>query len=110
LSITILALFSLSAVVYHGDVIAARGGNGGGNGGGNADGGNESASDAKGGNASNTGKASRAAHKDEYELWLLELLKESFNLLVIAGTSGQYLAIQGRPDLYKLFFVVYLPA
>jgi len=80
LIITILALFSLGAIVYHGDVIAASGGNGGGNSGGNdggsAKGSNESASDAKAGNASDTGKAAQAAHDNEYELWLLELLKE----------------------------------
>lgn len=79
LSISILALISLSAVVYHDDVFAARGGGGGGGSGGAGAGGARSGADASGSkseNASDTGKAARGKKDNSYEIWLLELLKE----------------------------------
>lgn len=80
LTIAILALASLSAMVYHEDAIAAGGGNSGGNGGGNGgrggDAGAGSASDSKGKNASDKGKDSRSTRDSGYEKWLSELLKE----------------------------------
>ena len=77
LSISILALISLSTVVYHDDVFAAKGGGGGSDGAGA--GGARSGADASGSkseNASDTGKAARGKKDNSYEVWLLELLKE----------------------------------
>jgi len=73
LIITILALSSLSAVVYHDDVIAAGGGNGGGGNGGGGNGGAGSAENSNSGIALNT---PTGISPESYNKWLQSLIRE----------------------------------
>ena len=88
LIITILALSSLSAVVYHDDVIAAGGGNGGGGnggggnggagngGGGNGGGGNGGAGSAENSNSGIALNTPTGISPESYNKWLQSLIRE----------------------------------